>query len=54
MINEGTGDVEILEDEWTVVTADNRLSAHWEHTIVIFPDRTEILTDPVCGEILSV
>ena len=50
MINEGTGDVEILEDGWTVVTADDRLSAHWEHTIAIFKDRTEILTEPVCGE----
>jgi methionyl aminopeptidase len=50
MINAGTGDVEILEDGWTVVTADDRLSAHWEHTIAIYPDRTEILTEPVCGE----
>jgi len=50
MINAGTGDVEILEDGWTVVTADDRLSAHWEHTIAIFPDHTEILTEPVCGE----
>jgi len=52
MINAGTGDVDVLEDGWTVVTADNRLSAHWEHTIAIFPDRTEILTEPVCGESL--
>ena len=50
MINAGTGDVEILDDGWTVVTADNRLSAHWEHTVAIFPDHTEILTEPVCGE----
>ena len=50
MINEGTGDVETLDDGWTVVTADDRLSAHWEHTIAIFPDHTEILTEPVCGE----
>jgi methionyl aminopeptidase len=45
MINLGTGDVEILDDGWTVVTADNRLSAHWEHTVAIFPDHTEILTE---------
>ncbi|MDR1177681.1 MAG: type I methionyl aminopeptidase [Spirochaetaceae bacterium] len=45
MINLGTGDVEILDDEWTVVTADRKLSAHWEHTIAIFKDRTEILTE---------
>jgi methionyl aminopeptidase len=47
MINLGTGDVEILEDGWTVVTADDRLSAHWEHTVAIFPDHTEILSEPV-------
>ena len=50
MINMGTGDVEVLEDGWTVVSADGSLSAHWEHTIAIFRDRTEILTEPVCGE----
>ena len=50
MVNAGTGDVNVLEDGWTVVTADSKLSAHWEHTIAIFPDRTEILTEPVCGE----
>jgi len=47
MINLGTGDVEVLDDDWTVVTADGQLSAHWEHTVAIFPDHTEILTDPV-------
>jgi len=45
MINLGTGDVEVLDDGWTVVTADGEGSAHWEHTIAIFPDHTEILTD---------
>ena len=50
MINAGTGDVDILDDGWTVVTADKKLSAHWEHTIAIFRDHTEILTEPVCGE----
>ncbi|MCL2130529.1 MAG: type I methionyl aminopeptidase [Treponema sp.] len=50
MINEGSGDVETLDDDWTVVTADESLSAHWEHTIVLYPDRTELLTEPVCGE----
>jgi methionyl aminopeptidase len=47
MINLGTGDVEILEDGWTVVTADNKVSAHWEHTIAIHGGRTEILTEPL-------
>jgi methionyl aminopeptidase len=50
MINAGTGDVEVLKDGWTVVTADDKLSAHWEHTIALFPDHTELLTEPVCGE----
>ena len=47
MINAGTGNVEILDDGWTVVTADGRLSAHWEHTIAIHHDRTELLTEAV-------
>ncbi|WP_010259677.1 type I methionyl aminopeptidase [Treponema primitia] len=45
MINLGTSDVEILEDGWTVVTTDGKLSSHWEHTIAIFSDHTEILTE---------
>ncbi|MFQ3547833.1 MAG: type I methionyl aminopeptidase [Termitinemataceae bacterium] len=44
MINQGTGDVELLDDGWTVVTADGKLSSHWEHTVAIFQDHTEILT----------
>ncbi len=44
MINLGTGDVDVLDDEWTVVTADRKISAHWEHTVAIFNDHTEILT----------
>ena len=44
MINLGTGDVELLDDKWTVVTADGKLSSHQEHTVVIFRDHTEILT----------
>ncbi|MDR1637257.1 MAG: type I methionyl aminopeptidase [Treponema sp.] len=47
MINLGTGDVEVLEDGWTVVTADNKPAAHWEHTVAIFRDHTEILTEPL-------
>jgi methionyl aminopeptidase len=45
MINQGTGDVEVLEDGWTVVTADDKLSAHWEHTIALFQDHAEVLTE---------
>ncbi|MDR0582851.1 MAG: type I methionyl aminopeptidase [Treponema sp.] len=46
MINMGTGDVDILDDDWTVVTADGEVSAHWEHTVAIFHDKVEILTEP--------
>ena len=45
MINLGTGDVKVLKDGWTVVTADDRISAHWEHTVAVLSDRVEILTD---------
>ena len=44
MINLGTGDVELLSDQWTVVTADRKISSHEEHTVAVFPDHTEILT----------
>lgn len=44
MINRGTGDVLLLEDDWTVVTEDGMRSAHWEHTVAVFRDHTEILT----------
>jgi methionine aminopeptidase len=43
--NLGTGDVELLDDDWTVVTADGKASAHWEHTIAVFSGHTEILTE---------
>jgi methionyl aminopeptidase len=44
MINAGSGDIELLEDGWTVVTADGADSAHFEHTVVVLRDRMEILT----------
>ncbi|MBI9100859.1 MAG: type I methionyl aminopeptidase [Spirochaetales bacterium] len=44
MINLGLDDVFIHEDEWTVETVDKLISAHFEHTIAIFEDHTEILT----------
>jgi methionyl aminopeptidase len=47
MINTGTSDIEVLDDEWTVVTADSKVSAHWEHTIAIFNGKTEVLTEPL-------
>ncbi|MDR2517820.1 MAG: type I methionyl aminopeptidase [Spirochaetaceae bacterium] len=47
MINLGTPEVDVLKDGWTVVTADRKASAHWEHTVALFNDRTEILTEPL-------
>lgn len=44
MMTLGTGSVDVLEDEWSVVPLDKSLTAHFEHTIAIFEDRTEILT----------
>lgn len=44
MINLGTGDVDLLPDEWTVVTSDRKVSCHMEHTVAVFKDHTEILT----------
>jgi methionyl aminopeptidase len=44
MINEGTWQVKVLKDGWTVVTADGRRSAHFEHTIAITENGPEILT----------
>ena len=44
MINEGRADVVWLDDEWTVVTEDGTLSAHYENTILITDGEPEILT----------
>lgn len=44
MINIGTADVAVKSDGWTVVTADNSVSCHMEHTVAIFEDHTEILS----------
>lgn len=44
MINMGTADVNLLDDDWTVVTADGKPSCHMEHTVAVFSDHTEVLT----------
>ena len=44
MINAGTGAIKEGADNWTVFTKDGKCSAHFEHTIAIFPDHTEVLT----------
>jgi len=46
MINVGTHKVKILDDGWTVITADKELSAHFEHTVAITKDGPRILTLP--------
>ncbi len=44
MINAGTHRVRMLADDWTIVTADGALSAHYEHTVAITEDEPIILT----------
>lgn len=44
MVNEGSFRVRTLKDNWTVVTSDGSLSAHYENTVAILPDGPEILT----------
>ncbi|MDR1735624.1 MAG: type I methionyl aminopeptidase [Oscillospiraceae bacterium] len=44
MINAGHSDVVVLKDGWTVLTADRRLSAHYEHTVLITDGEPELLT----------
>lgn len=44
MVNQGTYRVRTLPDEWTLVTADGKLSAHFEHTVAITKDGPMILT----------
>ena len=46
MVNLGTWETELLADEWTVVTADRSLSAHFEHTIALTEGGPEVLTAP--------
>lgn len=44
MVNEGDYAVEVLDDDWTIVTADGSLSAHYENTVLVTKDGYEILT----------
>ncbi len=46
MVNEGTWRIKLLDDEWTAVTADGKLSAHFEHSIAITDDGPIILSLP--------
>lgn len=44
MVNQGTWKVETLADNWTLVTQDGKLSAHFEHTVAVTRDGPQILT----------
>ncbi len=44
MLTLGTTETKILDDEWTVVTADGTRAAHWEHTVAVTEDGPRILT----------
>lgn len=44
MITEGTYEVEVLDNDWTIVTADGKLAAHYENTVLVTKDGYEILT----------
>lgn len=44
MLNLGTADVSMLDDDWTIVTDDELPSAHFEHTVLVTKDGYEILT----------
>ena len=44
MVNEGSWEVNVLKDQWTVVTRDGSLSAHFEHTVALGENGPEILT----------
>jgi methionyl aminopeptidase len=45
MVNLGSSTIQVLDDEWTVVTADGSLSAHFEHTIAITENGALVLTE---------
>ena len=44
MVNQGAYQVKVLGDDWTTVTLDGKLSAHFEHTVAITPDGPRIMT----------
>jgi methionyl aminopeptidase len=44
MVNQGTWKVRTLPDDWTIVTKDGKLSAHFEHTVAVMADGPKILT----------
>ena len=53
MVHQGTDEIEVLGDQWTTVTADRMLCAHYEHTIAITKDGPVRLTGPPSDEELE-
>ena len=49
MVTLGTKETDVLEDDWTVVTADGSRASHWEHTVAITDDGPWVLTEPDGG-----
>jgi methionyl aminopeptidase len=50
MVTLGSAETEVLDDDWTVVTADGSLAAHFEHTFTLTPDGAWVLTAIDGGE----
>jgi len=46
MVNMGTWKVRLLDDGWTVITADGKPAAHFEHTLAVTDNGAEVLTEP--------
>lgn len=50
MLNLGTASIYLLDDDWTIVTGDNKPSAHFEHTVIVTGDGCTILTGDEINE----
>jgi methionyl aminopeptidase len=44
MVNAGTYEISTKQDQWTIVTSDSSLSAHFEHTVAVTENGAEVLT----------
>ncbi len=53
MVTIGRADIRVLDDGWTVVTADRSRSAHFEHTVLVTDSEPEILTVPASEQALA-
>jgi len=49
MLTRGTAETRVLDDDWTVVTADGARAAHWEHTVALLEEGVWVLTAPDGG-----